>query len=216
MKSRFMARQRLAAVLTGDIISSSTIKPARREKLLEAMQKAMLKAKTILPDFKPELFQGDSFQGYTAAAPQLALRATLYIITYMAAEEFGMRISVGIGDLSFETGNSMTSDGTAFRHSGRNMEILKKKDLLIAIGTDDPEVQAEWEVHTASLNLLLNRCTPLQAEAILQMLEKKTQQEAADTLKVKQPAIQQRLQAAGWTVFQTILNRFESQFLNLT
>ena len=207
-----LARNKNAAVLTGDVIASSKITVGKRKKLLKTMQEAMQKATGILPDFKPEIFQGDSFQGYTVEKTSEALRAGIYIIMYLLNEGFGIRISAGLGNILFESDNSLTSDGTAFHHSGRNMELIKKKDLVLAIGTDDGTLQSEWDVHATTLNFLLKRCTSLQAAALLQMLEKKTQQEAADNLKVKQPAIQQRLQAAGWPVLQTILNRFEMQF----
>jgi hypothetical protein len=207
-----MSTIKQAAVLTGDVVSSSAIKAKRREKLLKTIEQSTQKAALLLTDFRPEIFQGDSFQGYTTVDPKFALRTSLYIIMHMLSNEFGMRVSIGMGDISFETGHSATSDGTAFRHSGRNMEMLKKKDQLIAVGTDNEALQAEWEVHIATLNFLLKRCTSLQAAAFMEMLARKTQQEAADNLKVKQPAIQQRLQAAGWPVFQTIITRFELQF----
>ena len=201
-----------AAVITGDVIASSKIANNRRKKLLKTMEEAMQKAAAILPDFKPEIFQGDSFQGYTVEKTTEALRASIYIITHMLSEGFGIRVSTGMVNILFEGHTSLTRDGTAFHHSGRNMELLKKKDLMLAIGTDNEVLQAEWDVHTATLNFLLKRCTTLQAEALLEMLEKRTQQEAATNLQVKQPAIQQRLQAVGWPVIQTSLTRFEMQF----
>ncbi len=205
-------RIKKAAVLTGDVVGSSNIAIPKRRKLLKIMQEAMKKAQSMMQDFLPEIFQGDSFQGYTTEATTKALRCAIYIIVYMMKEGFAIRVSAGFGEITFESGNSLTSDGPAFRHSGRNMEILKKKDQLIAIGTDEESLQAEWEVHTAALNFLLKRCTIAQAEALVEMLEENTQQHAAQNLKIKQPAVQQRLQAAGWPVLQTILNRFESQF----
>jgi len=207
-----MAETIIAAVLTGDVIGSSKFSPVKRKKLLSIMRDAMEKARLLLPDFKPEIFQGDSFQGYTIKSPGQSLRTALYIIMSMQSQRFGIRISTGLGNISFQTGESLTSDGTAFQYSGRNMEILKKKDLVLAIGTDNEALQGEWEVHTATINFLLKRCTPLQAAALIEMLEKKTQQEAAANLKVKQPAIHQRLQAAGWPLLQNIIARFESQF----
>lgn len=200
------------AVITGDVISSSTIAVEKRQVLLKSMGEALEKAGKLLVDFKAEIFQGDSFQGYTTDMPHLALRAALQIILHMRSLEFGLRVSIGIGAISFETGSSLTSDGTAFMQSGRSMEILKKKDLLLAIGTGDEALQTEWEIPTATLNFLLERCTPLQAAAVMNMLDNKTQQETADLLKVKQPAIQQRLKAAGWSLIQTIVNHFELQF----
>jgi hypothetical protein len=207
-----MSENKFAAVLTGDVISSSAISTSKRKKLLTAMNDATKMASGILPDFKPEIFQGDSFQGYTVTKTQEALRATLVIILYMRMEGFGIRMSIGMGAITFESGNSLTSDGTAFHQSGRNMEILKKKDLMLALGIDNEALQTEWDVHNTTLNFSLKRCTVLQAAALFQMLDKKTQQEAANILHVKQPAIQQRLQAVGWPVIQSILTRFEMQF----
>jgi hypothetical protein len=207
-----MARTIKAAVLTGDVIDSSGISAPGRKKLLKTLQQAIEQAKNILPDLKPEIFQGDSFQGYTTIAVPQSLRATLYIITSLMKNDFNLRISVGIGEMAFETGSSLTSDGSAFLHSGRNMEMLKKREWMISVGTDNMEKQQEWDVHNNTMNFLLKRCTALQAEVLVQMLEGQTQQQAADNLNVKQPAIQQRLQAAGWPVLQTILNRFEMQF----
>jgi hypothetical protein len=201
-----------AAVITGDIISSSAISTRQRKKLLTLLKEVNAKAVAILPDYKPEFFQGDSFQGYSTASIKTSLKASLFIMLQMMSNDFGVRISTGIGEIDFATGESLTSDGTAIQLSGRNMESLKKTDNLIALGWANPNKSAEWQVHAASLNFLLKRCTALQAAAIAQMLLNKTQQEAAETLAVKQPAIQQRLQAAGWPLMETIIGRFESQF----
>lgn len=202
----------LAAVITGDVIGSSGITGERRKKLFACLGEA-IKNKDAMPgDFKPEIFQGDSFQGFTSINVKKALNASLYIILKMMSEGFGIRVSLGIGDISFDSGESLTSDGTAFQLSGRNMEALKKNNDIIAIATGNEPLNDEWQVHATSLNFLLKRCTESQADAVVQMLLQKTQQEAADSLNIKQPAVQQRLQAAGWPLMQTIIERFELQF----
>jgi hypothetical protein len=199
------------AVITGDIIASTGIADTKRTELLACLKEAIMNARQFADDFAPEIFQGDSFQGYTKK-PAMALRAGLYIVMEMIKNDFALRISIAAGTISFDSGESLTSDGTAFRLSGRNLELLKNTDQVISVASDNEDLNSEWTVHSATLNHLVKRCTSLQAEAIVEMIKGKTQTEIAGLLQIKQPAVQQRLQAAGWPLVQTILDRFESQF----
>ena len=202
----------IVAVITGDVIASTEIKGETHTAMIRCLKAATEDAVHFMEDFKPSIFQGDSFQGYSANYPSLALREALQIIMKMLANDFGIRLSIGLGNMSYDGESSNVNDGTAFRLSGRNLENLKKEDLLIAVAFDDEIKNPEWQVHSETLNYLLKRCSNLQAEAISEMLHGKTQVEAAEILQIKQPAVQQRLQAAAWPLMQTILNRFESQF----
>ena len=47
------------------------------------------------------------------------------------------------------------------------------------------------------------------------VLQDHTQASIAKKLKIKQPSVHQRLQAAGWPVVQKILTRFESVIPNV-
>ncbi|MES2777792.1 MAG: SatD family protein [Bacteroidota bacterium] len=205
-----MAVSKPIAVITGDIIGSSGIAGTRRRKLLAEMTRATEKAVLFLPDFKPEIFQGDSLQGFSAKKRELTLSAALLIIAMLKAKGFNIRISIGLGNTSFASGKSLTSDGTAFQHSGRNMEDLKKKKLMLAVESDHEQWNAEWNVHCVTLNYLLERWTVQQSEAAVETLLGSTQQAAAKKLRIHQSAVQQRLKAAAWPIVQAILKRFES------
>ena len=98
-----------AAAITGDVIRSSSIRVVQRNELLAVIKDSLEKSRLFLPDFKPEIFQGDSFQGYTTQAVPQALRGALYIITSFMKNDFNLRISVGTGEISFVTGSSLTS-----------------------------------------------------------------------------------------------------------
>lgn len=205
-----MAVPKMVAVITGDIVASSGIQGNSRRKLLSTMTKAVEKAKIFLPDFKPEIFQGDSLQGFTSEKKNMALHAAILIISMLKTDGFDIRISIGLGSITFVSDKILTSDGTAFQYSGRNMEELKKKKLLLAVESDNNQWNAEWEVHCITLNYLLERWTVQQAEAIVEILISGTQQAAADKLHIHQSAVQQRLKAAAWPVVQMILKRFET------
>ena len=68
----------------------------------------------------------------------------------------------------------------------------------------------EWQVHSASLNFLIQGWSPEQAEAIYLQLQQLTQAAIAKKLTIKQPSVHQRLQLAGGNVVQKIVQRFEA------
>ena len=123
-------------------------------------------------------------------------------------EAFGVRIALGLGEVNFDSDSILTSDGTAFQLSGPALDELKKKNQPVAILGHSDSFNKEWKVHALSLSYLLQRWTIPQAEAVLAQLQGLTQEETARDLQVKQPAVQQRLQATGWAVMDAILERF--------
>ncbi len=208
-------RKRNAAVFTGDVIGSSEMKPAEKRKMLKALNTVLGAKNTMLPDLKTEIFQGDSFQGMTINGMAQALRFVLIIIASLKKQNIAVRISIGIGEMDFAAKNVVTSNGTAFQYSGRGLEEIKRKaGTFIGLFTKNAEMNLEFEVHCTALDYLIARCTPLQAEALVLALDEMTQVQIAGTLKLSQPAVQQRLQAAGWPVIKAVVNRFEQKFLN--
>ncbi len=204
-----MARNVNAIVITGDIIGSSKLNALKRKKLQAKVDEFAKKITALLPDFKMEQFRGDSLQCILTKNKTAGLRTAVSLYCFLAADEFKIRQSVGIGDVSFTGANIVTSDGSAFRASGESIDELKKRRELISIAFANNEINEEWKVHSASLNFLLERLSSAQAEALYLQLQNAKQEEIAKTLKISQPSVHQRLQAAGWTVISRILQRFE-------
>lgn len=204
-----------AVVITGDIIRSSTLKPSQRRRLQEALEKAFAAAKEIDAGFQAEQFRGDSFQAVLTKKPDAALQVSLMLLAVLWKENFKARLAIGTGEISFASKNVVTSDGSAFRHSGPSLDELKKKNGLVAIVTPHPAVNQEWEIHSQVLSFLVERWSPLQAEAVLEQLNGLTQAQTAEKLHIRQPAVHQRLQAAGWHVADLIVKRFEQQISSM-
>ena len=57
---------------------------------------------------------------------------------------------------------------------------------------------------------MLERLSNAQAEAMYLQMQNAKQEEIAKALHISQPSVHQRLQAAGWTVINKILQRFEA------
>ena len=205
-----MAKTVSAIVITGDIIASSKFGPAARKKLQSKIDSFIKKIGTSLPDFKAEQFRGDSVQCILTKSKLSALRTAISLYCYLATDDFKIRQSVGIGEISYSGSNIVTSDGTAFRISGENIDGLKKRNELINVASAEASFNEEWKVHSASLNYLLERLSNAQAEAVYLQLQGVRQEEIAKALNISQPSVHQRLQAAGWAVINPVLQRFET------
>jgi hypothetical protein len=199
-----------AVIITGDIIASSKLTPVKRKKLQKRITAFIKKITAGLPDFKIEQFRGDSLQCLLTKNKSAGLRTALSLYCFLAAEGFRIRQSVGVGDISFSSNNIVTSDGTAFRLSGENIDELKKRNELISVASADAAFNEEWKVHSTSLNYLLERLSNAQAEAVYLQLQNARQEKIAKALHISQPSVHQRLQAAGWIVINRMLQRFET------
>ena len=199
-----------AAVITGDIVASSRLTPVKRKKLQTKLNIFIKKTSAAYPDFKAEQFRGDSLQCVFTKNKTAALRTTLSLYCYLAAESFKMRQSIGLGEITFNSNNIITSDGIAFRLSGENVDELKKKNELISVSFADAIFDDEWKVHSTSLNYLIGKLSNAQAEALYLQLQNAKQEDIAKALHISQPSVHQRLQAAGWNVINKILQRFET------
>ncbi len=204
-----MAKSINAVVITGDIVGSSKLNVIKRKKLQARVTEFANTITALFPDFKMEQFRGDSLQCMLTKNKVAGLRIAVSLYCFLAADEFKIRQSVGMGDVSFTGTNIITSDGTAFKLSGENIDELKKRGELISIAFADNDLNEEWKVHSASLNFLLERLSSAQAEALYLQLKNSKQEEIAKALNISQPSVHQRLQAAGWSVISRILQRFD-------
>jgi hypothetical protein len=205
-----MATEQKATVISGDVIDSSLLKPALRKRLQHLLDSFFDQAAKKWPDLQMQQYRGDSIQAILTKNRQVALRLALLLQSHLAKEGFKIRLSIGVGDISFKSKQVITSDGSAFQASGLWLDALTKSGEVISIAGSDDDFTGEWQAHSASLNYIIQHWTAQQAEAVYLQLQDHTQQEIAKKLKIKQPSVYQRLQAAGWPVVQKILNRFET------
>ena len=199
-----------AAAITGDVVASSRMHSMRRKKLQRKIDQFNEQFLKQYPDLKLQQYRGDSLQAILTKNRMQSLSMALQLQCFLLTEEFKIRLSIGLGEISFQSKDVITSDGTAFQVSGPLIDELKKRNELIGITATDANFAAEWQVHSASLNFLLERLSAAQAEALYLHLQNAKQEDIAKALKISQPSVHQRLQAAGAEVFISIIKRFES------
>jgi hypothetical protein len=86
-----VAKNTNAVIITGDIIASSKFTPVKRKKLQNMLNAFIKKISAGYPDFKAEQFRGDSLQSVFTKNKPVALRTTLSLYCFLAAENFRIR-----------------------------------------------------------------------------------------------------------------------------
>lgn len=175
----------IKGVITGDLVNSTNIATEWRQTVLDALN-------VCVTDFLPltliklEMYRGDSFQivvdkpDYTLTVA-IALRAKLKATTPDKQQLWDARLSIGIGDISFESDNIVTSDGEAFRLSGRLFDNIGKKRL--SISTTWSDFDKDIELVTRFADDIITSWTAKQAKVVYQsILFPKLQKDLAEDL----------------------------------
>ncbi|WP_418992428.1 hypothetical protein [Alistipes sp.] len=203
----------MKGVITGDIVRSTAVGPALRTRLLEAVRKTAQELE-MLSDLKIELYRGDSFQ-ILVDDPVQALRIAVLLRAGLRCNtpdreksRWDARLAVGVGEIEYASGEVATSDGPAFRNSGREFDELGKKRL--AVRTPWPEVNDELRVSTAFADDVISGWTPRQSPALyLSLLHPMNQREIAAVLSQSGQNVSKLLGAGREPLIRLYLERYE-------
>lgn len=176
----------IKGIITGDLVNSTNIAAEHKQTVIDSLN-AVVKDFSQKTSMKFEMFRGDSFQVVVESAQlsiaiAIALRAKLKASTPEKLDGWDARVSVGIGQMSYESDNIVTSDGEAFRLSGRAFDNLGKKRLAFA--TPCSELNELTELNTRFADDIVSALTVRQARVVYHSLlcPDKTQKEMAEEL----------------------------------
>jgi hypothetical protein len=199
-----MQNKRQIAVITGDIVNSSTLK----EEQQKTIQKRFIELAGKDALLKPKFYRGDSFQMAVKPETALSLVIKFRIELRRVNESNDVRASIGIGEISSWNENVLLSGGSAFERSGKKLDELKKKGLRIVITTGNPELDEELETYCVMADSLLNGLTTVQANVASYKLDGLSQERIAEILKITQPSVSKTLKAANWKAIEKFIKRY--------
>ncbi len=176
----------IKGVITGDLVNSTNIAAEWRQTVVNALHQCVAES-LPLTLIKLEMYRGDSFQVVVdkpqyALAVAIALRAKLKAETPDKQEMWDARLAVGVGEISFEGDNIVTSDGEAFRQSGRSFDHIGKKRLVIS--TPWPDFNNEIDLVTRFADDVITSWTAKQARVVYHsmLFPNKLQKDLAEEL----------------------------------
>jgi hypothetical protein len=210
----------IVGVISGDIVKSS--RQARgRQAIMDRLDRALGDARRFLKErgcrlFASKIYRGDAFQ-WALSVPDDSLWAAAFVRTELIklrsdGIRADVRLGIGLGPVSsWNEGNIASSDGIAFRLSGRALDSLKSgkdKYRRLRILTPSDEENPCLSALAACLDAIMQRWTAEQAEAMSLFLRDVNQADASRLLDVKQPAVHRRLQTAGHFAVKEALESF--------
>ncbi len=196
-----------AAVLTGDIVYYTKLKPAAARKLLQSLGEAFGKNRF-------EFYRGDSFQVLTEdplEALRLALRCRSLAISMSARKEAlhnDVRISIGIGKVPASISTLGAASGEAFLLSGRAFDTMTKENKRLSIAVTDPLAAAGLAAVADFADSVFRNLTIRQAALFRLLLEGRTQQEAAIELGKSKSTVHQHATSGNWNDTERILYHY--------
>lgn len=203
---------KIGAIITGDIVDSTKMVAEERNSMLRMLQSLPV---LLLPlaKFDLEIFRGDSFQirvGRSVDSLKVALAIRSHIRSFKFAEhnrQWDARLAIGIGTLEYENGSLATSDGEAYRASGRGLDSIGKNRLTIE--TPWEEVNKELRVSTAFADDIITGWTQSQSRVMFQSLTTGlSHAEIGDILGISRQMVDKALRAGKEDLMNLYLDRF--------
>lgn len=216
------------ATISADIISSTSLSVEELTLLQSEIHSFLdeLSEKSQENDWG-RLFKGDSVEIFLHD-PHEALRVALLLKTLVKKtfawgkennarrelfRKYGIRLAIGIGEMRIADQKLDILDGEAIYNSGRLLEKASKEKLSIKrsmfFACPNPLLTEYVDVMVGLLDTLLRNATSRQNEILYYRLLGKNEKEIAGMLNIKQSAVNQRSNSAGWKAVESALNYYE-------
>ena len=204
---------KVGAIITGDIMDSTKMVAEERTSMLCMLQSL---PDLLMPLIKIDLevFRGDSFQ-IRVWNPSYSLKAALAIRAHIRSFKFAeynrqwdARLAIGLGTVEYENDTLATSDGEAYRVSGRGLDAIGKGRLVIETPWED--VNKELRVLTAFADDIVSGWTQSQSRTMFQSLTTDiSHTEIGNVLGITRQMVDKALRAGKEELINMYINRFE-------
>lgn len=195
----------MIAVLTGDIINSRKV---NSEDWLPKLKDYFIKVTNNVE--KWEIYRGDSFQ-LQVNIEEALITAICIKALIKTNSKIDVRISIGIGDVSFKGKKVIESYGTAFINSGEAFEKLKNNTLIIK--TPFKEIDNYFNPIFKLLSFIIDNWKPVTSETIFYALMNRglLQKEIAERLEKDKTTVNRALKRGAYEEIIEIIDLFNQK-----
>lgn len=195
----------MIAVLTGDIINSRKV---NSEDWLPKLKDYFIKVTNNVE--KWEIYRGDSFQ-LQINVEEALITAICIKALIKTNPKIDVRISIGIGDVSFKGKKVIESYGTAFINSGEAFEKLKNNTLIIK--TPFKEIDNYFNPIFKLLSFIIDNWKPVTSETIFYALMNRDllQKEIAERLEKDKTTVNRALKRGAYEEIIEIIDLFNQK-----
>lgn len=205
---------KIGAIITGDIVDSTKMIAEERNSML-CMLQSLPDLLSSLVEIDLEIFRGDSFQIKVTEAVK-SLRVAIAIRAHIRSFKFAKfnrqwdaRLAIGLGTLEYENNTLATSDGEAYRASGRGLDSIGKRRLQIE--TPWKNVNKELQVSTAFADDVISRWSQSQSKVMFHSITNNniSHAEIGNILGISRQMVDKALRTGKEELINLYINRFE-------
>jgi len=212
----------MIATISADIVRSTSLATEDLVELRKSIGRLLDELERAYTGFWARIVRGDSIECFVprySDALRIAILIKLFVkmeVSGLDCEEelqrFGIRFSIGVGDIKYADKNDDIIDGTAIYMSGRNLdEISRKGNVFTAFQImNAPESFSNlMDSYVALLSNLVDTYSAKQAEVIFYKLLGYKEVEISEKLGIYQSSVNSRSTNAQWGLVNTAIKDFE-------
>lgn len=212
----------MIATISADIVRSTSLATEDLVELRKSIWRLLDELERAYTGFWARIVRGDSIECFVprySDALRIAILIKLFVkmeVSGLDCEEelqrFGIRFSIGVGDIKYADKNDDIIDGTAIYMSGRNLdEISRKGNVFTAFQImNAPESFSNlMDSYVALLSNLVDTYSAKQAEVIFYKLLGYKEVEISEKLGIYQSSVNSRSTNAQWGLVNTAIKDFE-------
>ena len=213
----------MVATLSADIVHSTSL---RTEELIELRKKLLGlfdNLEEYYPDFWGRIVRGDSIECFIPdyhSSLRIAVLLKLFIKKQVGQCEcsewlrkYGVRFSIGIGEIKYANTPEDVLDGPAIYISGRNLDaISRESDVYSAIELAGAtrEINGLLDSYVAMISSILDAYSTKQAEVVFYKLLGYKEREISEFLGIFQSSVNTRARSAQWGLVNSAIKDFEN------
>lgn len=213
----------MIATISADIVRSTSLRTKDLIALRDSLQSLFLNFEKDYPGFWARIVRGDSiecivpnYQDVLRIAILIKLFVKMSVAEYECSEmlqKYGLRLSIGVAEIKYESRVEDIIDGPAIYMSGRNLDEISRKENSMTIFemADIPKSLSNLlDSYVALVSNLVDSYSVKQAEVVFYKLLGFREVEISERLGIYQSSVNTRATNAQWGLLNTAIRDFEA------
>ena len=202
----------MTAVITGDIIHSKRHQP---EQWLDILKDFFRRSDDLVYDW--EIYRGDEFQVEVHRVDDAFLLALQIKAVIKTLPTLDVRISIGLGNKTYEGKGVSESNGSAYTNSGEQLEGMKKQKINLLLKSDNEILNKEINMMLKLGSVIWDNWSQVSAELAVLLLKNpnQLQESIAQQLGIRQAAVSQRFKRSEMALVLELEKYIRERIQNL-
>ena len=212
------------ATISADIVNSTSLETRDLIELRKQLQSLFDRIEAdLVPGFWGRIVRGDTIECFVpdcGKALRIAIIIKLFVRLYVdnaecsyPTRQYGIRFSIGLGNLKYVNKKDDIIDGPAIYISGRNLDAISlERDVFSAIGLESDSIGIHWllESYVSLIDNVIRSYSIKQAQVVYYKLLGYKERQISEILNVYQSAVNSRSSLAKWGLLSAAIIDFEN------